>query len=68
MTPAEVSAARKLLGLSQSELAERLRMGANGERTVRRWERGETPITGPASVALSLLVKLHGMVRNGTGK
>jgi DNA (cytosine-5)-methyltransferase 1 len=60
VSPAEVTAARKRLGLSQAELAERLRMGANGERTVRRWETGETPITGPASLALEYMLKEMG--------
>lgn len=52
MTPEQVKAARKKLGLSQRGLAEQLRMGLNGERQVRRWEDGETPISGPAQVAL----------------
>lgn len=60
MTPREVKACRQRLGLSQSELAERLRMGANGERQVRRWETGEVPISGPASVALECLLKEAG--------
>jgi DNA-binding transcriptional regulator YiaG len=55
MTPEELRKARKRLGLSQAGLAEALRMGANGGRTVRRWELGEIPITGPASVAIELL-------------
>jgi hypothetical protein len=37
-------------------LAEALRMGPNGERQVRRWEQGETPVSGPASVAIELLL------------
>jgi DNA-binding transcriptional regulator YiaG len=56
MNPAEIKAARKRLGLSQAELAETLRMGANGGRTVRRWELGEVAVTGPASVAIELLL------------
>jgi DNA-binding transcriptional regulator YiaG len=56
MTPRELKACRKRLGLSQAELAEVLRMGANGGRTVRRWELGEVPVTGPASVAIELLL------------
>jgi DNA-binding transcriptional regulator YiaG len=55
MTPADLRSARKALGLTQHGLAEALRMGANGGRTVRRWELGEIPITGPASVAIELL-------------
>lgn len=56
MLPTEVKAARKALGLSQAELAERLRMGPNGERTVRRWEKGDVPVSGPASVAIELML------------
>jgi DNA-binding transcriptional regulator YiaG len=57
MTPAEARAARAALGLSQQGLAEALRLGMNGERTIRRWEHGEIPISGPATVAIELLVK-----------
>lgn len=57
MKPAEIKASRKRLGLTQSGLADALRMGANGGRTVRRWEGGEMPITGPAAVAIEMLVQ-----------
>jgi DNA (cytosine-5)-methyltransferase 1 len=56
MSPAEIKAVRKRLGHSQRELAEVLRLGPNGERTIRRWEQGDIPITGPASLALELLI------------
>lgn len=56
MTPQDVKDARHRLGLSAAELAKILRMGAAGGRTVRRWESGETPITGPASVAIEALL------------
>ena len=52
MTPAEVKAVRVRLGLTQRELAEWLRLSANGDRSVHRWESGDTPISGPAEVAL----------------
>ncbi len=64
MTPDAIKAARKRLGFTQSELAEALRMGANGGRTVRRWEAGEMPITGPAAVAIELLVVVQDVVRD----
>ena len=57
MTPAEIKSARTTLGLSQAGLAEALRLGANGGRTVRRWEAGEMPISGPAEVAIRLMLK-----------
>jgi DNA (cytosine-5)-methyltransferase 1 len=56
MTAGDLIAARKRLGLSQSGLAQVLRLGPNGDRTVRRWEAGDVPITGPASVAIELLL------------
>lgn len=56
MTPSEVKAARKALGLTANGLAEALRLGKNGGRTVRRWESGETPISGPAQVAIEMML------------
>jgi DNA-binding transcriptional regulator YiaG len=52
----DVKSARRRLGLSQTGLAEALRLGPNGERTIRRWEAGDVPVTGPASVAIELLL------------
>jgi DNA-binding transcriptional regulator YiaG len=57
MTPADFHAARKSLGLTQSQMAEALRLGPNGSRTIRRWEKGEIPVTGPASVAVEMMMK-----------
>jgi DNA-binding transcriptional regulator YiaG len=56
MSPAAVKEARARLGLTQSKLAALLRMGVNGERQIRRWEDGEVPISGPASVAIEALL------------
>ena len=58
MTPSEVRAARESMGLSQNELADLLRLGGSGGRTVRGWE-SDAPkyrITGPATVALEALL------------
>lgn len=57
MTPAEFKSARRALGFSQKVLARALLMGANGDRTIRRWERGDMPISGPAQVAVGLMVR-----------
>lgn len=57
MNPADFHKARKSLGLTQSQMAERLRLGANGRRTIRRYESGETPVTGPVSVAVELMLR-----------
>lgn len=59
MTPAEIRAARKALGLSANGLAEALRLGKGGGRTVRRWESGETPVSGPAQVAIELTLAIR---------
>ena len=59
MTPAEARAARQRLGYSTRGLAERLGMGPNGGRQVRRWEAGDSPPTGPAIAAIQLLLWLH---------
>lgn len=55
MTPKEINAARHQLGLSQAGLARV--MGIADDRTIRRWESGETPITGPASLLLRYMVR-----------
>jgi DNA-binding transcriptional regulator YiaG len=57
MAPAELREARKRLGLSQSGLAEALGLGPNGDRTIRRWESGRRPISGPAQVAIGLMLR-----------
>lgn len=53
MTPAELTSIRKRLGLTQSGLAAILRI--SDLRTVRRWEKGEIPVSGPASIILELM-------------
>jgi DNA-binding transcriptional regulator YiaG len=53
MTPAELKAIRQRYGLSQSELAVLLRIA--DLRTIRRWEKGEVAISGPASIVLELM-------------
>lgn len=53
MTPEEVAAARKRLGLTQAELASWLELeGVHAKDTVRKWESGARPISGPARVAI----------------
>lgn len=57
-TPDQVRNARRQLGLTQAELAERLRLApATGKDTVRSWESGKRPITGPAQVALEYMLR-----------
>ena len=59
MTPQQFKSARKTLGLTQKGMAELLRLSPKtGARTIRAWEAGDTPISGPASLALELHLKL----------
>lgn len=56
MTPTRIKEIRLGAGLTQAGLAAVLRLqGPTGKRTVRRWETGEQPITGPASLLLELI-------------
>ena len=53
MTPQQIQSIRKRAGLSQSGLAALLRV--SDVRTIRRWETGDVPVSGPASIVLELL-------------
>jgi DNA-binding transcriptional regulator YiaG len=55
MRPLEIKAARLALGMNQREFAEALRVGS--EAVIRSWESGRRPISGPASVAIELMLK-----------
>lgn len=52
----DFKSARQELGMSASQLAKTLRMGRCADRTIRRYESGESPIPGPVSVAMEALV------------
>ena len=61
MTPAEFKSARKSLGLTQSGLAEVLRLSPkNGDRSIRIWETEGNTVPGPVQVAMELLLKANG--------
>lgn len=63
MTPAELRAARKVLGLTQTGLARALRLSdKNGDRSIRIWEQDGNTVPGPVQVAVELLVE---QARNG---
>lgn len=53
ITPAELKALRQRRGLSLPQLAALLRI--QNRRTIMRWEAGEVPISGPASIVLEML-------------
>nr|WP_273190699.1 DNA (cytosine-5-)-methyltransferase [Enorma phocaeensis] len=55
LVASEVRNKRTDLGLTQKEFAAALGMGTNGERTVRRWEAGETAPSAAESAFISLL-------------
>lgn len=59
MTPDELRDARRRLGLSQSQLGERLRLGKNGGRTVRMWEAEDNVrgVPGPVQVAVEYMLR-----------
>jgi len=50
MTPTEFKAIRNGAGYSQNALADLLRISDG--RTVRRWEDGSRPVTGPISILM----------------
>ena len=58
VTPAQFKAARQALGYSAEGLARALRVQSG--RTVRRWEKGDRDIPGPAVVALAFMLARAG--------
>ena len=56
MSPRELRAARKRLGLTQHGLAEALRMGKNGWQSVSRWEQDGSTVPGPVQVAVEQML------------
>ncbi len=68
MTPTELRAARKTLGLTQSGLARALRLSEkNGDRSVRIWEQDGNTVPGPVQVAVELLLERNAL-RKPSGK
>jgi transcriptional regulator with XRE-family HTH domain len=57
MTSEQFKKARKSLGYTQSELADLWGMGANGARTIRRWEQAsdDRPINPIAIYCITLM-------------
>ncbi len=53
MTPTTFKAIRERAGLTQSGLAAFLRI--SDRRTIRYWETGERPVSGPVSFLMELL-------------
>lgn len=57
VTGKDVKRARAQLGMTVNELRDALRLSRKmGNRIIRRWEAGEVPITGPASVAIEAML------------
>lgn len=57
MTPQEFKQARNTLGLSAAGLANLWGMGANGGRTIRRWEAGDVPVNPIAAYCIAMMVE-----------
>lgn len=53
MTPQTFHSIRKRHGYTCRGIASALRIG--DERTIRRWEKGERAVSGPASILMELL-------------
>ena len=54
---------RERLGLSQPQFGRLLGLsGPNADRTVRRWEDGETPVPGTVAALLALMDQTPGAV------
>lgn len=56
LTPEEFRQARLKLGLTQSQLAEQLDLGADGQRAIRRYEQGDRGISGPIRFCIKALL------------
>ena len=55
MTPEQFKEARRALAYSQQALADEWGMGANGGRTIRRWEQGDRPLNPVAAYAIGMM-------------
>ena len=53
----DLRAARIELGLSIEGLRLLLRLGESSDKTIRRWQRGEQDVPGPAEAFLELLLR-----------
>ena len=61
MTPADLRAARRTLGLTQNALAKALRLSEkNGDRSVRIWEQDGNTVPGPVQVAIEAMLRERG--------
>ena len=56
MTPQDFKAHRNSLNLTQRELAAEWGMGVNGERTIRRWEKGDLPPNPIAAYCIGMML------------
>jgi hypothetical protein len=57
MMPADLIAARRALGLTQTALAHALQLRGRGLRSVQRWEAPGGEVPGPVQVAVELMVR-----------
>jgi len=59
LSPAEFRRIREELGLSIPELTRLLNIAT--ARSVRRWEEGDTPVSGPVTLLMRALVDVNGL-------
>lgn len=57
MTPQQFKEAREALSLTQCQLVAEWGMSETGERTIRRWEKGDSPINPIAAYCLGLMLR-----------
>ncbi len=60
MTSKQFKEIRQLLRLTQRQLAAEWGMGANGDRTIRRWETGERPVNPIAAYCIRVMWGVDG--------
>ncbi len=60
MTPSELRSARKVLGMTQYQLASALGMGRWAYQTLSKWENGDKPIPSDKAAAIRMLLRLQG--------
>lgn len=68
MTPENLRAARKSLGLTQTQMADALRLSEkNGARSIRIWEKDGNTVPGPVQIAVGYMMREH-EAKGRTGK
>lgn len=64
----DISEKRKRLGMTQKELADAIGLSKFGDRTIRRWESGDTDIPGPSYLAIMSFPENPPFENNNNGR